>query len=66
MRNILFIIFVIELVGVIVLGLYFFCYYLSWIDVFLYGFFVFVSVIINVGFDIIGFLFILYVYDYFV
>ncbi|MEJ9304596.1 TrkH family potassium uptake protein [Priestia megaterium] len=66
MRNILFIIFAIELVGAIVLGLHFLRYYSSWTDAFLHGFFASVSATTNAGFDITGSSFIPYAHDYFV
>ncbi len=65
MRNILFIIFAIELVGAIILGLHFLRYYSSWTDAFLHGFFASVSATTNAGFDITGTSFIPYAYRLF-
>ncbi|MBM7704789.1 TrkH family potassium uptake protein [Metabacillus iocasae] len=66
MRNILLIIFLIEAIGAIVLGLYFLNYYPTWQEAFLHGFFASVSATTNAGFDITGASLAPYATDYFV
>jgi potassium uptake TrkH family protein len=54
MRHILMIILAIELVGTLVLGIYFLQYYPSWQEAFLHSFFASISATTNAGFDITG------------
>lgn len=54
MRHILLIILIIELIGAVVLGVYFLQYYPSWQEAFLHGFFASISATTNAGFDITG------------
>ncbi|WP_315906294.1 TrkH family potassium uptake protein [Priestia koreensis] len=65
-RNILIIILGIEIIGAVVLGVYFMNYYPTWEEAFLQGFFASVSATTNAGFDITGQSLIPYADDYFV
>ncbi|WP_169907549.1 TrkH family potassium uptake protein [Priestia abyssalis] len=66
MRHILLIILIIELVGAVVLGVYFLQYYPSWQEAFLHGFFASISATTNAGFDITGSSLAPFATDYFV
>lgn len=66
MRQIIFIILAIELVGTLILGTYFLNYYPTWQEAFLHGFFASVTATTNAGFDITGESLIPYANDYFV
>jgi Trk-type K+ transport system membrane component len=66
MRQILFLIILIEIVGSFVLGAYLLRYYPDWQDAFLHGFFMSVSATTNGGFDITGSSLLPYAGDYFV
>ncbi|MDZ5470515.1 TrkH family potassium uptake protein [Bacillus sp. 31A1R] len=65
-KDILKIILLIELIGTIVLGLYFLNYYPNWKDAFLHGVFASVSATTNGGFDITGESLLPFAGDYFV
>ncbi len=66
MKQILVIIFIIELIGALLLGTYFLNYYSDWKVAYLQGFFASVSATTNGGFDITGNSLIPYAQDYFV
>ncbi|TYR80320.1 TrkH family potassium uptake protein [Priestia megaterium] len=66
MRNVLLIIFAIELIGALVLTIHFSQYYPTWKEALLHGFFASISATTNAGFDITGSSFIPYANDYFV
>jgi Trk-type K+ transport system membrane component len=66
MRQILILIMTIELIGTMILGLYFLKYYPTWQEAFLQGFFAAVSATTNAGFDITGQSLIPFANDYFV
>lgn len=66
MRQILAIIFIIEIVGALILGTYFLQYFPDWKEAYLHGFFASVSATTNGGFDITGNSLIPYANDYFV
>lgn len=66
MKDILRIILVIELIGTVILGLYFLKYYPSWQEAFLQGVFSSVSATTNGGFDITGQSLVPFANDYFV
>ncbi|MDQ0243817.1 potassium uptake TrkH family protein [Bacillus fengqiuensis] len=66
MRHILLIILIIELIGAVVLGVYFLQYYPSWQEAFLHGFFASISATTNAGFDITGSSLAPFATDYFV
>lgn len=65
-REILKIILLIELIGTVILGLYFLNYYPSWEEAFLHGLFASISATTNGGFDITGQSLMPYASDYFV
>lgn len=65
-REILKIILLIELIGTIILGLYFLNYFPSWEEAFLHGLFASISATTNGGFDITGQSLMPYASDYFV
>ncbi|EDL64287.1 TrkH family potassium uptake protein [Bacillus sp. SG-1] len=66
MKQILYIILLIELMGALILGTYFLKYYPNWQDAYLHGIFASVSATTNGGFDITGQSLIPYADDYFV
>ncbi|WP_257349475.1 TrkH family potassium uptake protein [Pseudalkalibacillus decolorationis] len=66
MREILVLILVIELIGALVLGVYFLNYFPTWQEAFMHGFFASVSATTNAGFDITGQSLIPFANDYFV
>lgn len=66
LKDILVIIVIIELVGALLLGLYFLQYFPTWQEAFLHGLFASVSATTNAGFDITGASLIPYAQDYFV
>lgn len=66
MRQILFIIILIELIGTIILGTYFLTYFPTWQEAYLQGMFASVSATTNAGFDITGNSLIPFAHDYFV
>jgi len=66
MRQILYLIILIEIIGSVVLGIYLVNYYPNWQDAFLHGFFMSVSATTNAGFDITGQSLLPYANDYFV
>ncbi|WP_409253258.1 TrkH family potassium uptake protein [Bacillus sp. SCS-153A] len=66
MKQIMYIILLIELMGALILGTYFLKYYPSWQDAYLHGIFASVSATTNGGFDITGQSLIPYADDYFV
>jgi len=65
-REILKIILLIELVGTVILGLYFLNYYPNWEEAFFHGLFASISATTNGGFDITGQSLLPYANDYFV
>ncbi|MBM6618116.1 TrkH family potassium uptake protein [Bacillus suaedaesalsae] len=66
LKQILYLIIIIEIIGALILGLYFLNYYPDWKEAFLHGFFASVSATTNGGFDITGNSLIPYANDYFV
>jgi len=66
MKNILFIIVAIEIIGGIILGTYFLSYFPTWQEAYLQGFFASISATTNAGFDITGQSLIPFANDYFV
>lgn len=66
MKQILTLIITIELIGAVILGLYFINYFPTWQEAFLQGFFASVSATTNAGFDITGNSLIPFANDYFV
>ncbi|WP_421384011.1 TrkH family potassium uptake protein [Bacillus salacetis] len=66
MKQIMYIILLIELMGALILGTYFLKYYPTWQDAYLHGIFASVSATTNGGFDITGQSLIPYADDYFV
>jgi potassium uptake TrkH family protein len=66
MKNILFIITIIELIGGAILGTYFLKYFPTWQEAYLQGIFASVSATTNAGFDITGQSLIPFAHDYFV
>lgn len=66
LRQILYMIIIIELIGALILGLYFLKFYPDWKQAFLHGFFASISATTNGGFDITGNSLIPYANDYFV
>jgi Trk-type K+ transport system membrane component len=66
MKNILFIILAIELVGAAILGTYFLTYFPTWQEAYLQGLFASVSATTNAGFDITGESLVPFANDYFV
>ncbi|RSD28247.1 TrkH family potassium uptake protein [Mesobacillus subterraneus] len=66
LKDILVIIIIIELIGALLLGLYFMKYFPTWQEAFLHGMFASVSATTNGGFDITGASLIPYAQDYFV
>jgi potassium uptake TrkH family protein len=66
MKQIMYIILLIELMGALILGTYFLKYYPTWQDAYLHGIFASVSATTNGGFDITGQSLIPYAGDYFV
>ncbi len=66
MRQILLLILIMELIGTIILGLYFLRYFPTWEEAFLQGFFASVSATTNAGFDITGQSLIPFAKDYFI
>jgi len=65
-KEIIKIIFVIEIIGALILGLHFFNYYPTWNEAFLHGLFAAVSATTNAGMDINGASLVPYADDYFV
>lgn len=66
LKEILLIIVIIELIGALLLGLYFLKYYPTWEEAFLHGLFASISATTNGGFDITGASLIPFAHDYFV
>lgn len=66
LKEILVIIILIEVIGAIILGVYFLKYFPTWEEAFLQGLFASISATTNAGFDITGASFIPYANDYFV
>ncbi|RLQ97114.1 TrkH family potassium uptake protein [Falsibacillus albus] len=66
LRQILVIILTIELIGALVLGVYFLNYFPDWEEAFLQGLFASVSATTNAGFDITGSSLFMFKHDYFV
>lgn len=66
LKQILFLIIIIELIGAFILGVYFLSYFPSWQEAFIHGLFASVSATTNAGFDITGQSLIPYKNDYFV
>ncbi|MCM3601510.1 TrkH family potassium uptake protein [Robertmurraya korlensis] len=66
MRQILYLIIFIEIIGSVILGIYLVNYYPNWQEAFLHGFFMSVSATTNAGFDITGQSLLPYANDYFV
>ncbi|WP_066048097.1 TrkH family potassium uptake protein [Robertmurraya korlensis] len=66
MRQILYLIILIEVIGSVVLGIYLINYYPNWQEAFLHGFFMSVSATTNAGFDITGQSLLPFANDYFV
>lgn len=66
MRQILFLIVIIEMIGAAILGTYFLKYYSTWQEAYLQGLFAAVSATTNAGFDITGSSLVPYAQDYFV
>jgi potassium uptake TrkH family protein len=66
LKEILLIIVIIEIIGALLLGLYFLKYFPTWQEAFLHGLFASVSATTNGGFDITGASLIPYAQDYFV
>lgn len=66
MRQILFLIVLIELIGTLILGTYFLTYFPTWQEAFYHAFFASVSATTNTGFDITGASLIPFANDYFV
>ncbi|WP_064092329.1 TrkH family potassium uptake protein [Rossellomorea aquimaris] len=66
LKQILLLIIIIELIGALVLGIYFLGYYTTWQEAFLQGLFASVSATTNAGFDITGQSLIPFKNDYFV
>ncbi|WP_102261978.1 TrkH family potassium uptake protein [Mesobacillus jeotgali] len=66
LKEILVIIVIIELIGALLLGIYFLKYFPTWQEAFLHGLFASVSATTNGGFDITGASLIPYAQDYFV
>jgi potassium uptake TrkH family protein len=66
LKQILIIIITIEIIGALILGVYFLKYYPTWQEAFLQGLFASVSATTNAGFDITGQSLIPYAQDYFV
>jgi Trk-type K+ transport system membrane component len=66
MRYILILFITIELIGTIILGIYFLRYFPTWEEAFLQGFFAAVSATTNAGFDITGESLIPFANDYFI
>jgi potassium uptake TrkH family protein len=65
-RQILVLIIIIELIGTVILGIYFLNYFPSWEEAMLQGFFASVSATTNAGFDITGESLIPFANDYFI
>ncbi|HHY73985.1 MAG TPA: TrkH family potassium uptake protein [Bacillus bacterium] len=65
-KQILYLIIIIELIGAIVLGTYFLKYYGTWQEAYLHGLFLSISATTNAGFDITGESLIPFANDYFV
>jgi potassium uptake TrkH family protein len=65
-RSILGLILIIEMIGTLILGLYFVHYFDTWQQAFYHGFFAAVSATTNAGFDITGASLIPFAHDYFV
>lgn len=66
LKEIVYIILIIELVGAIVLGTYYLTYYSTWQEAYLQGLFASISATTNAGFDITGQSLLPFVNDYFV
>ncbi|MFD2443287.1 TrkH family potassium uptake protein [Bacillus sp. CGMCC 1.16607] len=66
LKQILFLIILIEIIGALILGTYFMNYYSSWEEAFLHGMFASVSATTNAGFDITGQSLVPFANDYFV
>ncbi|MCQ5365188.1 TrkH family potassium uptake protein [Anoxybacillus salavatliensis] len=66
MKEILTLIITIEIIGAVILGVYFLRYFPSWKEAFFQGFFASVSATTNAGFDITGQSLIPFAHDYFV
>lgn len=66
MKQILIIIISIEIIGAVILGIYFLQYFATWEDAFVQGFFASVSATTNAGFDITGTSLVPFANDYFV
>lgn len=66
MKQILFIILIIETIGALVLGTYFLNYFPTWQEAYLHGLFASVSATTNAGFDITGESLVPFAHDYFV
>ncbi|MCM3693154.1 TrkH family potassium uptake protein [Neobacillus niacini] len=66
MRQILLIMIAIEIIGTLILGLYFLNYFPTWEEAFLQGFFASISATTNAGFDITGESLIPFANDYFI
>lgn len=66
LKEILLIIVIIELIGALLLGVYFLKYYPTWQEAFLHGLFASISATTNGGFDITGASLIPFAHDYFV
>jgi len=65
-KQILFMIFVIEILGFLILGTYYLQYYQTWQEAYFHGFFASISATTNAGFDITGQSLIPFQKDYFV
>ncbi|WP_399201376.1 TrkH family potassium uptake protein [Sutcliffiella deserti] len=65
-KQILFLILTIELIGALILGTYYLSYYSTWQEAYLHGFFAAVSATTNGGFDITGESLVPFANDYFV
>ncbi|HEY4552305.1 MAG TPA: TrkH family potassium uptake protein [Bacillaceae bacterium] len=66
LKQILYLIFLIEAIGGLVLGMYYLNYFPTWQEAFLHGLFASVSATTNAGFDITGQSLIPFAHDYFV
>lgn len=66
MKQILYLIVIIELIGAVILGTYFLKYYSTWQEAYLHGLFVSISATTNAGFDITGASLMSFANDYFI
>ncbi|RZI52129.1 TrkH family potassium uptake protein [Aeribacillus pallidus] len=66
MRQIMFMILIIELIGTIILGTYYLKYFPEWKEAYLHGMFSAISATTNAGFDISGSSLVPFAHDYFV